>query len=141
MPITIPCPFCHATNAPEPNDAAAATCTSCGTRLFLGKAIRMTGADFDRLLEASGTPVLADFHADWCAPCKIMEPVLEAAAQELEPALRIVKIDTDHEQALAGRHAVRGLPTFVLFKDAQETARRSGAAPLQDFLDWLRLNL
>lgn len=132
------CPYCHAPNKlPADMPAERATCASCGQKLFFGKPARMKAADFERHL-AGDLPVLADFWAGWCGPCKALDPVLEKAARELEPAVRVIKIDTDRDQKLAGKHAVRGLPTLIVFKNGREVARRAGAAKLDDLLTWVR---
>lgn len=137
------CPYCHAPNKIPPEvlsgawPADKAVCASCGQKLFYGKPARLKAADFNRHL-AGDLPVLADFWAGWCGPCKAMDPVLEKAAKELEPHVRVVKIDTDREQKLAGAHSIRGLPTLVLFRHGREVGRRAGAQPLGDLLAWVR---
>lgn len=135
------CPYCHAPNKlPADVPAERASCASCGQKLFFGKPARMKAADFEKHLRGD-LPVLVDFWAGWCGPCKALDPVLEKAAKALEPHVRIIKIDTDREQKLAGQHAVRGLPTLILFKNGHEVARRAGAAKLNDLLTWIHGNL
>lgn len=82
----------------------------------------------------SETPVLVDFYADWCGPCKTLAPILKAVKKELGDAIKIVKIDVDKNQPLAGKYQVRGVPTMILFKNANQVWRQSGVLQKQDLI-------
>jgi thioredoxin 2 len=137
------CPACATVNrVSAERPAEAAKCGNCRARLFQARPVELNAATFERHLTRDGLPLLVDFWAPWCGPCKAMAPVLEAAAKELEPRLRVAKLDTGAVPEVAARYAVRSIPTIILFKDGQEAARTAGAMPparLKAWLDpWLR---
>jgi thioredoxin len=89
--------------------------------------VKVAGADFDRLVRDAEVPVLVDFYADWCGPCKVIAPVLDEVARERQGRLLVVKLDTDRNPDTTGRFEVRGIPTLILFRGGREQARRTGA--------------
>ena len=139
----IVCPHCHTTNRVR-NDRLSqgdgGQCGQCGRALFDAHPVALKDADFDRHLTRSELPVVVDFWAPWCGPCRTMAPVFERAAKELEPRFRFVKVNTDDEQALAARHGIRGIPTLAIFRGGVEVARTSGAMDAARFIAWVRDN-
>jgi thioredoxin 2 len=132
------CPHCHTTNRVPEARLAEGLCGRCGQALFDAHAVALSGADFDRHIAKSDLPVVVDFWAPWCGPCRTMAPVFERATKELEPRFRFVKVNTDEEQALAARHGIRGIPTLAVFRNGVEVARTSGAMDAASFMAWVR---
>ncbi len=134
---TIACPHCDAVNrvlltrAPE-----EARCGKCKQALFAGKPVALTRENFAAHIERSAIPVLIDLWAAWCAPCRMMAPVLDRAAASLEPRLRVAKLNTEAEPELAAQFGVRGIPAFVVMKAGREIARRVGAMDYGEFMRW-----
>lgn len=131
------CPHCHTTNRVAGGEMAEAHCGKCGHLLFDGHPTAVSEADFDRHVTQSDVPVVVDYFADWCGPCKVMAPVYERVARDMEPRARFIKINTDEAQALAGRMRIRGIPTFAVMKGGREVARVSGAMSAGEFRAWV----
>lgn len=137
--LHVVCPVCGGINrVPSSRDAAAAKCGKCGERLFRGKPVALDESGFSRFIEKNDIPVVVDFWAEWCGPCKMMAPVFEQAAAQLEPKVRFAKLDTEQAQSVAVRYQIRSIPTLVLFKGGKEVARQSGAMGLAALTDWVR---
>jgi thioredoxin 2 len=140
--LHVVCPHCDMVNrVPEAKLGAGANCGGCHRPLFVGKPAPLTGERFDKHVARNDLPVVVDFWAEWCGPCQVMAPVFERAAADLEPNVRLVKVDTDRDQAVAGRYSIRGIPTLILFKGGHEAARVSGALDHGRLMAWVQQHL
>lgn len=137
--LHIVCPHCDAVNRiPALRLGDDPKCGACHRALFTGAPVELTGAKFERQVRRNDIPVLVDFWAPWCGPCKMMAPQFVQAAGELEPQVRLAKINTDAEQALGARYGIRSIPTLALFKGGREIARQAGAMGAADIVRWVR---
>lgn len=135
--LHIVCPSCNAVNRlPEGRLQDGPNCGGCKQPLFEGKPLTLTSSNFQQHLVNSDIPLLVDFWAPWCGPCQSMAPAFSSAAQQLEPKLRLAKVDTEAEQALAAKFAIRSIPTLILFKGGREHARQAGAMSASDIVRW-----
>ncbi|WP_210484212.1 thioredoxin TrxC [Microvirga antarctica] len=135
----IVCPHCDAVNRiPPEREAGKAKCGRCHKRLFEGRALPVDTPRFDTHISRNDIPVVVDFWAAWCGPCKAMAPVYERVASELEPNLRFLKVDSDAEQALAARYNIRSIPTLMLFRQGRMVAQRAGASDAASLRAWLQ---
>ena len=138
-PLHIVCPHCHTTNRIAPADLGhAPDCGKCHRPLFTGHPAELDEAAFDKHVGRSQLPVLVDFWAPWCGPCRMMAPQFEAAAKQLEPQVRLAKVNTEEAQNLAARHHIRSIPTLALFVNGREVARQPGAMGAADIVRWAR---
>lgn len=112
-------------------------CGRCHNPLFQGKAVELNAANFDSHTLKSDVPIVIDFWAEWCGPCRMMTPNFEMAVPRLEPRVRLGKLDTEAESAIAQRYGIRGIPSMVMIRKGQEIARTSGAMPTSAIVDWV----
>ena len=135
--LHIVCPHCHTTNrVRRENLAQAPDCGSCHQPLFVGHSLALDDSNFDRHIARNQIPVLVDFWAPWCAPCRQMAPAFEQAAAQLEPRVRLVKVNTELAQQLGARLNIRSIPTLALFANGVEVARQAGAIGAADIVRW-----
>jgi thioredoxin 2 len=135
----IVCPHCNSVNRiPNEKDARKAKCGHCHQPLFTGKPVPASAKSFATHIERNDIPVLVDFWAQWCGPCKAMAPVYERVASEFEPQVRFLKVDTELEPELAARYNIRSIPTLMLFRKGAVIAQQAGTMDAQALRSWLR---
>ncbi len=128
--VTLRCPFCLTLNGVDLGKSGdGPKCGDCAKPLLLDRPVKVRGEDFERTVLGSEAPVLVDFYADWCAPCKYVAPLMDELAQAHQGALLVVKVDTDQAPDLSQKLSIRSIPTVILFKDGEEVGRSVGFEP------------
>jgi len=134
----IVCPHCFVTNrVPDARVADAPTCGKCHLPLFTGKPTAVNLVQFQKMLQFNDTPLIVDFWAEWCGPCKMFAPTFAQATGQLEPRFRLLKVDTEANQEIAANYRIQSIPTLALFKHGKESARQAGAMSLSQFMAWV----
>ena len=135
--VHIVCPHCNGTNrVPADKLQSGGKCGKCKNKLFTGKPVELNQANFAKHISTNELPVIIDFWAPWCGPCKMMAPVFEQAAAQFASRVIFAKVNTENEQALASQYNIRSIPTIAVFKDGRELERRAGAMDLNSLTQW-----
>jgi thioredoxin 2 len=135
--VHVVCAHCTATNrVPAHRAAQDPTCGRCGRALLDGRPVELDGANFDVLASGTELPVVVDFWAPWCGPCRTMAPQFEQAARQLKGRALLGKVNSDEAQRLAARFGIRSIPTLLVLHRGREVARRSGALPAAEIVRW-----
>lgn len=136
------CPHCHKTNRlPVDRLNDRPKCGQCGDALFPGKPVELGASHFDTHINRNELPVVIDFWAPWCGPCRTMAPAFAEAATRIEPRARFLKVNTENEPELAARFGIRSIPTLLILKNGQELARQSGAVDAARLTHWVEAHL
>ncbi|WP_418646740.1 thioredoxin TrxC [Thauera butanivorans] len=141
-PLHLVCPHCHAVNRlPAERLGQAPNCGQCHRPLFDGQPVELDAAAFPRHLARNDIPLLVDFWAPWCGPCRMMAPHFAEAARLLEPRVRLAKVDTEAAPQLGAQYGIRSIPTLALFAGGKEVARQTGAMGAQGIVRWVDSHL
>lgn len=131
-PVVVSCPFCSTANRVDLTRLSSGPkCAKCGKPLRLDRPLKVTDQDFERTVTGASVPVLVDFYADWCGPCKMMAPTLDQFAQERAGETLVLKLDTDASPLTAARFGIRGIPTLIAFQGGKERGRHVGLADMK----------
>ena len=137
--LHVVCPHCDGVNrVPAVRLAQQTNCGQCHRPLFTAHPVELTQTSFARHISRSDIPVLVDFWAPWCGPCKTMAPHFARAAQLLEPGVRLAKVDTDAAPGIGSQYSIRSIPTLILFRGGREVVRQAGMMGAQDIVRWVQ---
>ncbi|MET0934539.1 MAG: thioredoxin TrxC [Luteibacter sp.] len=136
--VIVSCPVDAALNrVPRAKLGQAPKCGTCHNLLFQSRTVELTAANFDRHTLKSELPIVIDFWAAWCGPCRTMSPNFEAAAAQLEPRVRLAKLDTEAVPAIASRYEIRSIPSMLMIHKGRLVDRTAGAMPTSAIVQWI----
>jgi len=140
--VLVVCSNCYSINRlPQTKLTAGGACGSCHKPLFVGQSTQLDTANFQRFIQKNQLPVVVDYWASWCGPCKMMAPVFESTAGEMEPFVRFAKVNTEIETSIAGAANIRSIPTLVIYEGGKEIARIAGAMDKANLKSWIQNNI
>lgn len=140
--LHVVCPHCSAVNRiTSARMGEKPKCGKCHQILFSAHPVELTSANFQQHISRNDIPLLIDFWAPWCGPCKTMAPAFEQAAAQLEPNVRLAKVNTETEQTIGAQYGIRSIPTLILFRNGQQVAQQAGAMGASDIVRWTEAQL
>ena len=140
--INVVCPHCNAVNrVPQAKLGAGPKCGKCKSPVLTGVPLDLTAANFQQFVGRNGLPVVVDFWASWCGPCKMMAPVFSQVAHEMATQVRFAKVNTEQEQMIAAQYGIRSIPTLALFSNGNEISRQAGALDAASLKQWLQQSI